>query len=49
MKEICKNCIHRKPTYKGGICEIKQERTKLQDTCDSFQPKDQEVNGWHTK
>ena len=28
MKEICKNCIHHKPTYKGGICEVKNKKTK---------------------
>ena len=22
MKEICKNCEHAKPTYKGQICEL---------------------------
>lgn len=25
MKEICKNCCHCKPTYKGGVCELEKE------------------------
>ena len=39
MKEICKNCIHHKPTYKGGICEVKNKKTKQQDTCEEWRAK----------
>lgn len=39
MKEICKNCIHHKPTYKGGFCEVKHKKTKQQDTCEEWRPK----------
>ena len=39
MKEICKNCIHYKPTYKGGICEVKNKKTKQKDTCEEWRPK----------
>ncbi len=39
MKETCKNCLHCKPTYKGGICEVKKKRVKLSGTCEDFRPK----------
>ena len=39
MKEICKNCSHCKPTYKGGQCEIKKKKVKLQGSCDRWSPK----------
>ena len=39
MKEICKNCIHNKPTYKGGICEVKNKKTKQQGACEEWRPK----------
>ena len=36
MKEICKNCEHCKPTYKGGRCEVKNKKVKLQGTCEDW-------------
>lgn len=39
MKEICKNCEHYKPTYKGGRCEVKEKKVKQKDTCDRWWPK----------
>lgn len=39
MREICKNCCYCKPTYKGGRCEIKHKKIKLQGTCEDWRPK----------
>ena len=39
MKEICKNCDHCKPTYKGQLCEVKKKKTGQQATCDEWRPK----------
>ena len=39
MKEICKNCSHCGETYKGGYCEVKKKKTKLQGTCEEFKKK----------
>lgn len=40
MKEICKNCVHCKPTYKGGTCELqKNKRVKMSGTCESWRAK----------
>lgn len=39
MKEICKNCAHCKPTYKGGACELKGKKTKLTETCVEWRAK----------
>lgn len=39
MKEICKNCVHNKPTYKGSLCELTQKRTKQQGTCEDWRAK----------
>ena len=39
MKEICKNCLHCKPTYKGGACEWKGKKVKLSGTCEEWRPK----------
>lgn len=41
MKEICKNCEHSKPTYKGHYCDndTKKKRVKLQGTCEYFREK----------
>lgn len=39
MKEICKNCIHAKPTYKGSLCEQTGKKIKQQDTCEGWRPK----------
>lgn len=39
MKEICKNCLHCKPTYKGGACEWKEKKVKLSGTCEEWRPK----------
>lgn len=39
MKEICKNCAHCKPTYKGGRCEVKDKKVKLQGTCEDWRAK----------
>lgn len=35
MKEICKNCIHCKPTYKSYYCDksTRKKKVKLQETC----------------
>lgn len=39
MKEICKNCSHCKPTYKGGYCEKTSKKVKLSGSCEDFWPK----------
>jgi len=39
MKEICKNCIHCHPTYKGGMCEIKNKKIKLNGSCEEWRSK----------
>ena len=40
MKEICKNCTHCKPTYKGGLCEKTGKKTKLtKEGCEDWRPK----------
>lgn len=39
MKEVCKNCGHCKPTYKGGTCEVKGKKVKLSGTCERWCPK----------
>ena len=39
MKEICKNCTHCKPTYKGSICELNRKKTKQQGTCENWRAK----------
>lgn len=39
MKEICKNCEHCKPTYKGSLCEITGKKTKQQSTCEKWNNK----------
>lgn len=39
MKEICKNCIHCRQTYKGQTCEVKHKKVRQQDTCDDWYPK----------
>ena len=39
MKEICKNCEHAKPTYKGQICELTQKKTKQGSTCENWRKK----------
>lgn len=39
MKEICKNCEHCRPTYKGVHCEKKGKKVKTQGTCEDFWPK----------
>ena len=36
MKEICKNCVHVKPSYKGSVCEIKKKKVKQQDSCENW-------------
>lgn len=39
-KEICKNCDHCKPTYKGGYCEKTGKKVSMsKGTCDSWSPK----------
>ena len=39
-KEICKNCEHRKPTYKSYYCDCdKAKKTRLQDTCEKWERK----------
>ena len=39
MKEICKNCAHACPTYKGSLCELKGKKVKQLGTCEDFRPK----------
>ena len=39
MKEICRNCEHCRPTYKGLYCEVKKKKTKQRDTCEHWGPK----------
>lgn len=40
MKEICKNCIHAKPTYKGITCEFNSDKkVKTTATCNDWRPK----------
>ena len=39
MKEICKNCIHAKPTYKGSICELTRKKVKQQGSCEEWRAK----------
>lgn len=40
MKRICKNCNHCKPTYKGGLCEVTDKKTKLnKEGCEEWKPK----------
>ncbi len=38
-KEICKNCMHCKPTYKGGACELTKKKVKLSGSCENYWPK----------
>lgn len=38
-KEICKNCGHCKPTYKGQYCDLKQKKVKRDSTCDKWRAK----------
>ena len=38
-KEICKNCEHCKPTYKGFVCDMRGKKTKGQGTCERWWPK----------
>ncbi len=39
MKEVCKNCIHCKPTYKGQLCELTAKKTKRDSTCEDWRKK----------
>lgn len=39
MKEICKNCAHARPTYKGIICEGAGKKVKTQGSCEHWAPK----------
>lgn len=40
MKEICRNCQHCKPTYKGGRCEITGKKVvMIKGTCDRWTEK----------
>jgi hypothetical protein len=39
MKEVCKNCEHAKPTYKGNQCELTRKRVKTTHTCENFREK----------
>ena len=41
MKEICKNCMNCKPTYKKYYCDAdgKRKTIKLQGTCEYWRPK----------
>ena len=45
MKEICKNCIHCKPTYKGGCCEKTGKKVNMsKGTCDEWRGKEKYGN-----
>ena len=39
-KEICKNCVHAKPSYKCSICEIAGKKVKQQDSCENWRKKE---------
>ena len=39
MKEICKNCEHAQPTYKGVRCEVKDKKVKTTAACEEWRPK----------
>jgi hypothetical protein len=39
MKEICKNCVHCKPTYKGQLCELTGKKVKRDSTCENWREK----------
>lgn len=39
MKQICKNCTHCKPTYKGGYCELTRKKVKQAATCEDWRAK----------
>lgn len=40
MKEICKNCAHSHPTYKGINCDVKNDKkVKTTGTCEQWTPK----------
>jgi AcrR family transcriptional regulator len=39
MKQTCKDCEHCKPTYKGGMCELKRKKVKLSGTCEDWRKK----------
>ena len=46
MKEICKNCVHCSPTYKGGMCDIKKKKVKLSGTgCEKWNAKNEKEKG----
>lgn len=38
MKEICKNCEHYHPSYKGGVCDKdgRERRVKTKGTCENW-------------
>lgn len=38
-KEICKNCMSCRPSYKSGWCSLKEKRVKYTDTCDEYTEK----------
>lgn len=38
-KEICTNCSHSHPTYKGITCDVKGKKVKTKDTCPEWHPK----------
>jgi hypothetical protein len=40
MKEICKNCTHCSPTYKGGYCVVKDKKVKVSGTCDKWRARE---------
>jgi hypothetical protein len=39
MKEICKNCEHAQPTYKGVRCEVKDKKVKTTANCEDWRPR----------
>ena len=40
MKEIYKNCVHAKPSYKSSVCEITKKKVKQQDSCENWRKKE---------
>ena len=39
MKEICKNCTHAQPTYKGIACELTAKKVKTTGNCERWTEK----------
>lgn len=33
MADTCKNCVHCRPSYKGGHCSLKDKKVKYTGSC----------------